>query len=167
MTVAVRPPVGPRIVKGAPTPLFERLIDLDPLRPSEPEPFATLGPDGLQASIRRELERLFDTRRAVTVDAAAPNEDTDLTVLEYGLPDALHLSPDGVEGRRALALALQRIIAAFEPRLRHPKVILDAVPNQPGKMRARVTGAMVSGTVVEQISFPLDLDGAGGQQHGA
>lgn len=148
-------------VAGGDVPLFERLIDFEPGpgRSGEPRPFRILDADDMVRSIRRELARLLGTRRPVGLLAAAAARDETLTVRDYGLPDTTGLSPHNSDHRLLLAGMLERIIAAYEPRLRRVAVTVDPDPAEAGRLIVRMTGERLAGTVVQTVSFPLALDG--------
>lgn len=145
----------PRIIEGAPVPLFDRLVDLAPGESSEATGWRRLSRDETKESVARELAHLFDARRSESLELAA--ERTDLTVLDYGIPDYGNRSPADAQSRRLYERAIQRSIAAFEPRLVGPQVELETVPGQPSLLLAHITGVLVTGDIVEPVSFAIDL----------
>lgn len=147
---------GPRFSDGAPAPLFDRLIDDEPLVSREVRVRNMLGPLALRDSIRVEIMRLIDTRRPISVEAALA-EVGPLTVLEYGIADVSSLMPDNIDDRRLMRLALEKAIAAFEPRLARPMVQVERLPGRPGCLRLEITGMMRVGNVMEPVAFPIDL----------
>jgi type VI secretion system lysozyme-like protein len=145
----------PRVVDGASAPLFDRLVDAAPREPIEQEVFRYLTPEGLRASVRRELERLLDTRRPISLTDAL-NEDQ-LTVLEYGVPDYSSLNPNDLDECALFALAVRKAIAAFEPRLRNPAVEAKHSTERLGSLRLQIRGTIRLGPHVEEVWFPVDL----------
>jgi len=145
----------PRIIEGASVPLFDRLVDLTPDERREVPSWRRLSRDEAKESVARELAHLFDARRAEPLDIAA--ERTDLTVLDYGIPDYGNRSPADSAGRRLYERAIQRAIAAFEPRLIGPEVELETTAGRPSLLRARITGVLATGDIVEPVSFEIDL----------
>src|ERR1700742_586093 len=91
-------------------PLFDRI--------AEPDGFAQGGPsalaDALRASIARDLARLLNTRSRLSFEAFAACEGS---VLDYGMPDFSARSVESGADRNAIAAAIARAIALFEPRL--------------------------------------------------
>jgi type VI secretion system protein ImpF len=140
--------------------LFERLIDDAPAVPREPYPLRVRDARGTLDSIRREVARLIGTRRPVGLLATGRAEPR--TVLDYGLPDITALSPSSADHRRAIAGALERVIAAYEPRLQRPRVTVERDPAEPSRLTARIAGDMAIGPVVQTVSFAVPLDGNGG-----
>ncbi len=145
----------PRIIEGASVPLFDRLVDLTPEERREVPSWRRLSRDEAKELVARELAHLFDARRAETLEIAA--ERTDLTVLDYGIPDYGNRSPADSMSRRLFERAIQRAIIAFEPRLIGPEVELETVAGRPSALRARIIGVLATGDIVEPVSFEIDL----------
>lgn len=146
----------PRYLDGAPALLFERLQDLEPFVASEPSVFRYLTADQLRASVRREIERLIDTRRSVTIAEMLADEG-ELTVMEYGVPDYSTISPRSPDERRLFALALTKAIAAFEPRLKFPQVLVTE-GGRPGTIAIALEGEIRIGTEMELLTFAVELN---------
>jgi type VI secretion system lysozyme-like protein len=145
----------PRSIDGAQSLLFEKLIDLDPKSSRDPQVFRVLDLADLKASIKRELERLFDTRRPVGLDEA--RTDPPETVMEYGLPDWSTLAPKSVTDRRALQRAAHDAIRIYEPRLFNPAVKIVDPKDKLGPLSLVITGEVRLETMVEPVSFPIDF----------
>jgi type VI secretion system lysozyme-like protein len=147
---------GPRSIDGAQSLLFEKLIDLDPKSSHDPQEFRVLGLDDLKASIKRELERLLDTRRSVGIgdEKITPPPET---VLDYGLPDWSTLSPTSGQDMEALARAARIAIRAFEPRLLDPVVTVVRPKDGVNRITLVIKGSVRLDTVVEPVSFPIDF----------
>jgi len=138
-----------------PAPLFDRLVDLDPDVPAEPRPMRTLDPRGLRESVRRELERMLNTRSSLPVDRL--DQRVELTVLEYGIPDLSAFSAGSEEDLVRLAGVVARAVAAFEPRLRRVRVTVDRLQDGFRALWLRIDADLVVGEVAEPISFPTLL----------
>lgn len=139
-------------------PLLDRLVDLEPWIPREPRPSRTLDRRGLRESIRRELERLFNSRCPLPAERLAGRPRT---VLEYGIPDFAGLTPRRFEDRVRLAELLREAVEAYEPRLRRVRVEVAAVAGDDEALACRVEGETVVDGVAEPVSFPT-LFSAGG-----
>lgn len=142
-------------IEGARALLFERLVDIDPSQSSELRPFRTLSPRDLRGSVRRELTRLFDTRRHVS--ARKVDLGQVLTVIDYGIPDISDLSPQSAGDRQLMAAVMRQAIQAFETRLGQVQVAVAADPDDPRRVIVSIEGNLRSGTVVEAVSFPVGL----------
>jgi type VI secretion system protein ImpF len=145
----------PRSIDGASSLLFEKLTDLDPRSGRDPQLFRVQDLEDLKQSVRRELERLIDTRRAVTVEQS--KADSPDTVMEYGIPDWSNIAAFGVVSQAAFARAVREAILVYEPRLHNPvvKIVRDA--KRLGKLVFEISGELRLNTVIEPVSFPLDL----------
>lgn len=133
-------------------PLFDRLVDREPHVPAEPRPLRTLDPQGLRESVRRELERMLNTRSALPVDELEGRPE--LTVLEYGIPDLSAFSAGSDEDQVRLAAVVARAVSAFEPRLRQVKVSALGLEDGRRSLRLRVDALLTVDEVAEPVSFP-------------
>lgn len=147
-------------VKGhdvAPVPLFDRLIDDNPDVHFEAKPYRTLDRAGLRRSVRREVERLMNTR--------APQPEGDMkgrerTVIDFGIPDfGTFGTLSGVDHFR-LARIIEEHIQIFEPRLREVHVTIEKLKREEGRLAAHLEGTIVSGDVTEPVAFPIHVDEA-------
>ncbi|MFL6237136.1 MAG: type VI secretion system baseplate subunit TssE [Thermoanaerobaculia bacterium] len=135
-----------------PAPLFDRLVDREPQVPAEPRPLRTLDPRGLRESVRRELERMLNTRSSLPVDRLAEREE--LTVLEYGIPDLSAFSAANEDDQRLLTQLVARAVAAFEPRLRGVRVAFERLEDGQRSLRLRIDAELMRDEVAEPVSFP-------------
>ncbi|TKC88060.1 type VI secretion system baseplate subunit TssE [Trinickia terrae] len=128
-----------------PVPLFERLVnDADA---------SLLGEDSLRQSIARELMRLLNTRSHLTMEAFA---HSDGTVTDYGVPDFSERSLRSGEDRDAIAAAVSRAIALFEPRLVNVSVSFSLPPGREPYPVLTIAGRLNAGPSVEHMSFELE-----------
>jgi type VI secretion system lysozyme-like protein len=134
--------------------LFERLVDRDPRTPREPRPFRTLTIPEVRASVRRDVERLLNTRCTASAEALAGRERT---VLDYGLPDFSALSPQRAEDRQRLAAQITQAIMAFEPRLRQVRVTVEPPTTTQRRLLAHIEAVLVLEAVTEPLAFPVAL----------
>lgn len=142
-------------------PLFDRLTDLDPGSIAELRPFRTLSRSGLRESVRRELERLLNTRSSLPVDQLEARAE--LTVLEYGMPDLSAFSAADPEDQRRLAAVVTRAVTAFEPRLREVRTVFESLENAGREASLRIEAVLTIDEVSEPISFPTLLAVKGGE----
>jgi len=144
-------------------PLFDRLTDLNPHPRSavEPRPLRTLDRQGLRESVRRELERLLNTRSSLSVDRLVQREI--LTVLEYGIPDLSAYSAGEPEDQKLLATVVARAVAAFEPRLRNVQVVFERLDTTGRLAEIRIEGRLGLDEVSEPIAFPTLLSVKSGE----
>ncbi len=141
-------------------PLFDRLVDLDPKSKAEVHPVRSLDRAGLRESVRRELERLLNTRISIP---ARELEGRELTVIDYGIPDFSTYSDANQMDWKRLEEVLARVIQAFEPRLREVRVRVESYRSQSQRLRARIDAMLVAERVAEPVSFPAVIAGQEGQ----
>jgi type VI secretion system protein ImpF len=115
----------------------------------------TLDAGALQHSLQGDLARLFNVRNGLTVEQFLNHTPT---VLDYGLPDTLGMSPQSATDLRRWRLVLLRGIALYEPRL--SQVQVTVAPDAVCPMAARVTIAAVValGRQLCQVHFDVVLD---------
>src|SRR5258706_16261488 len=95
------------LVRGSSVPLFDRLSSSE--SPGSAGAFLLL-PQQLQASIARELSRLFNTRCRLMPSQYMESTGT---VIDYGIPDFSALSPRHGEDRELLEVALTPAVVFF------------------------------------------------------
>ncbi len=144
--------VGPRVTQGVRAPLFDRLAAGS--SGGGGGGGRMLDRDGLRASIRRELERLLNTRAPLAADLLGRRPRG---TLDYGLPDLSLFWPFDSDSETRLAQLIAATVAAFEPRLIEPRVTVARAGNERGRLLASVTGSVALDGMVEPVSFPILL----------
>lgn len=152
----------PRLVPGAPAPLFERLTDLDPGGDTEAQPLRVLSPAALRQSVARELDRLLNTRAPVAAEILDRRERS---TIDYGIPDLSLYAPRDFDSETRLAETVRQAIEIYEPRLARPRVRIERSVQQSGAIIVHVEGDLRLGTMIEPVSFAVSIQG-GGAQHG-
>jgi type VI secretion system lysozyme-like protein len=132
------------------TPLFDRLIDEQPGVHHETPPARTLTRAGLVESVRRELEKLFNTRLSLPPHRL---EGRSRSVIDYGIPDFRDASPGATVDRERLARALTEAITAFEPRLKEVRVEVEPAADRQDGLVGRISALLSSESIEEPISF--------------
>lgn len=151
-----------RRLPGARALLFERLVDLEPRRADEQDPARALDPEELRQSVRRELERLLNTRSPLAV--GEPPEGRGRTTLEYGIPDLGHLQTRDTGAQKQIAEEVRLAVAAYEPRLVQVKVAVErsTAPDEERRLAVRIDALLMVGEVMEPVSFAGLVIGGGG-----
>jgi len=133
-------------------PLLERLAA------SEAATVQAFDRQALLESVRTELLRLFNTRRAQGPLTQPPS------ILDYGLRDWTALQQQRSDDRRQLAREIRAAVEHFEPRLQLGDVEVSPVPGHPQQLNIRLGGALRSGKqqwpvafVIEQASDGLEV----------
>ena len=143
----------PARTRGARALLFDRFFLPEEEAAGGEEPVRVLDRDGVRASVDRELRRLLNTRCPIP---AAVVDSRPRTVLEYGVTDFSHQYTRDPRARAEMAAAVERAVAAYEPRLRNARAtVLDGGSDR--GLTVRIDAFMVVGDVVEEVSF-VDLD---------
>lgn len=137
-----------------PAPLFDRLVDTDPRTREERRPRRTLDREELRASVRRELERLLNTRSSLPAPELRSRE---LTTLEYGMPDFSSYSAAAPDDQALLAATVARVVSAFEPRLREVRVSVQRYEDPRQALWITIEARLEVGEVSEPVSFPTVL----------
>ena len=148
----------PQPIAGARVPLFDRL-DLNPEIDDEQRPFRILTQTQLKASIRRELERLLNTRCSLSLDQVGEEERS---VVNYGIPDFSSLSAQNADDQILIGRIVGQTVTAFEPRLRNVAVDVRPVPNSEAGLYILVDATMVIGQFNEPVYFPVVLNNKNG-----
>lgn len=132
-------------------PLFDRLVGLA----ETSHDGRLLDAGGLRLSLQRDLLRLLNVRNALTIEEYLA---CDGTVLHYGLPDLLHLSPQSDTDLQTLADVVRHGISLFEPRLQHVQVSAQRDATGPMRARLSIAAAVMVGQQLRRVDFEVDLD---------
>lgn len=110
---------------------------------------------GLADSVREELVRLLNSRRA------GPTLSTPPTVLDYGIGDWSGLQASNSDDRRRIAREVRAAISHFEPRLKLGEVEVRLVAGQPRSLNILVSGLLRQGGQQWPVAFVLDKNDSG------
>jgi len=173
----------PKPITGARALLFDRLVDLYPEADEGERPFRILNREQLKASVRRELERLLNTRCSLPLHELG---EVERSVVNYGIPDFSSLSAHNADDRALIASIIGQTISAFEPRLTHFRVevgpsddresaaikrtncehdifeMSEPRPGGEGRLRVSIDALMVVDLFNEPVSFPVSLNSKNG-----
>ncbi len=109
----------------------------------------------LAASVREELSRLLNSRRA------GPALSTPATVLDYGIGDWSGLQASNSDDRRRIAREIRAAISHFEPRLRLGEVEVRLVAGQPRSLNILLSGMLREGGQQWPVAFVLETGDSG------
>ncbi len=76
-------------------------------------------------------------------------------MVNYGIPDFSHLTPQNLEDHKILSRDLARTIAAYEPRLQDIHVIIEEYNKDKKSLIARINALIVVESIREAVSFPF------------
>lgn len=139
--------------------LFDRLLDANPDLATDP--LRTIGEQtrDLREGLRRDLETLLNTRCCPKTPDSDPGGELADSLLTYGVEDFFTTSLVTDGQRAAFARALQKRIAACEPRLESIRV--EALPpRQQGErtLRLRIEARYRLQPGLPAISFETSID---------
>lgn len=106
-------------------------MDQQPESPDEPVQVSRAGINALLASLRRDLESLFNTRscsRLTSKGECVPHAID--SILTYGSRDFSLENPRSQTVRQAIRLEIVRLLACFEPRLKEVTVRFAPAPEE-------------------------------------
>ncbi len=152
-------PGDARSTEGARALLFDRLVDLDPSDPVEQQPLRILTGGELVESVRRELERLLNTRSPTPPEELERRSPEEWTVLDWGLADYSGWYTRSVPSQARLARLVEATIRAFEPRMIDPSATIERQEPDDRRLIVRIGGSVRMGDLLEPVSFPLALEG--------
>jgi len=148
------------VIEGARASLVDRLIDRDPRSSQEARPLRILDRRAMKESVRRDLGWLLNTRSPVPPKQL---EGQDRTVVNYGIPDFAALSAQNPDDRRRLALDVLRTVNAYEPRLKHVRVVVDEHRDDEKSLRVRIDALLSAGGIEEPVSFGAIVQSSTGE----
>ena len=139
-----------RIHSGGMVPLFDRLgLELGNLEGINKN---YLTPIGVEKSVLIELNRLATTRSKLTFDEFIK---TDLTVLDYGLPDFTGYSVQNDDHRIAVKNAVIKAIESFEPRLKKINVSVFSNSSNKNISYFGVEAVLILGKEFQRVNFTI------------
>jgi type VI secretion system protein ImpF len=138
------------LASRSPMPLFDRLAA------NGGAPLSIV--ETLQASVARELGRLFNTRSPLTFEAFMASEGT---VLDYGAPDFTERSLRSAHDREAIAAVMTHAIALFEPRFVNATVDFAFPSSSAARAVLRVGGDVRVDAGMVRVTFELEKDAQG------
>lgn len=141
-----------QLVRGSSVPLFDRLASTD--GPLGAGAFLLL-PEQLEASVARELSRLFNTRSRIAPSAMSQSTGT---AIDYGIPDFSAYSPRNDEDRALIEKALVQAISFYEPRMKNVGVKVSEVPGRGDTAIATISGDLTIGLRPQRVSFSLNMN---------
>jgi type VI secretion system protein ImpF len=149
----------PKPIAGARALLFDRLVDLHPDEDEGERPLRILNREQMRASVRRELERLLNTRCSLPLHGIG---EAERSVINYGIPDFSSLSAQNPDDHVLIASIIGKTISAFEPRLRQVRVEVQPSDDDEGALWLSIDGVMAIDLFNEPVSFPVLLNSKNG-----
>ena len=108
------------------------------------------------ALVMRSIEELLNTRSSFSMSDCERLKRR--SIIDYGMPDFLHLSPLSRAATHRLARAVHDAVAAHEPRLTIRGVEVETPRPCRDAFRVVISGEVrVDDTHVEAITFPVEV----------
>lgn len=146
-------------VSGATLSILERLIDYEPEHRQETPMSHSLSLRLLKDAVRRDVERLLNTRRI----ADEPDEkfkELGRSVYTFGLPDLSRYSVASPSDHAKLLRHISATLKTFEPRLDQVKIIPSGSEQDTHiqELRLRIEAVLLSDPAPEPISFDTIIE---------
>lgn len=148
--------------EGAPVPLFDRLVDLEPEREEEATPQRTLSKSELHESVMLELHRILNTRCIMKHDVykqVSPLLKGYGNPELYGLFDTSRFDAANPLDRPKIENIMRKAILTFEPRLRNVVVTVQQFHKGKQSLSIIVSADVQINDMLEPLSFPIEVDG--------
>jgi type VI secretion system protein ImpF len=137
--------------------VLDRLLDDTPEVSTEPHEKRVQKVRDLKQSVARDLQALLNTRREALHDLPAEFVELNRALVTYGLPDFTSLNILSDRDRKHMRRALEQAILAFEPRLKHVRIIMEEQPRNDRAQRFRVEAVLQVTPASEPVSFDAEL----------
>lgn len=138
--------------------ILDRLLDNEPHNQTEIDPGKHQRLKELRSSVRRDLERLLNTRYRV-VAPPAEFEEIEHSLLNYGMPDLATVNIIDNDRRKEFTHKLENILRRFEPRFKTVKVqYLDNKDNTDRTLRFRIDAVLYADPAPEVVVFDSILE---------
>jgi len=138
--------------------ILDRLIDDEPHNQTEIDPGKHQRLKELRSSVRRDLERLLNSRYRV-IEPAEEFDHIESSILNYGMPDLATVNIIDNEKRKEFTTKLENILRVYEPRFKTVKVqYLDNKDNTDRTLRFRIDAVLYADPAPEVVVFDSVLE---------
>jgi len=137
--------------------VLDRLIDRDPKNSAELPLTRAQSLRELRAALKRDLEWLLNARRTIE-PAPASARETARSVYHYGFADISSRSVLSGRDQNDLVREMESAIAAFEARLKRPKVRMEPVEGSGRALRFVIEGLLCMDPAPEPVRFDTVLE---------
>jgi type VI secretion system protein ImpF len=154
----------PPLEKEGPVTLsvLDRLIDQEPERNLEPPMLRAQSLRELRASLRRDLEWLFNTRRPIE-EVPESLREVERSVYNYGVRDTSSLFLRSPKDQDILSKSIKSAINMFEPRLMSVKVNLEPSSDVTHGLHFTIEGMLRMDPAPEPVFFDTLLEPSKGE----
>jgi type VI secretion system protein ImpF len=144
----------PQTLQGS---ILDRLIDHEPGLSKEPVQSRYSSVSQIRASVIRDLENLFNTKRQIT-PVPSVFKEVNRSLFVYGLNDFTSQNPKSPSVRQQLRQDIEKTVNCFEPRLKNVTVHLEKPTQNERSLKFRITALLVIDPISEPITFDTYFD---------
>ena len=137
--------------------LIDRLIDKEPGNRNEAPNARSQTFKELKDSVRRDLERLLNTRRS-PVEPPLTARELWRSVYCYGLPDITGMGLNSQDDQNRLARLVESAVEHFEPRLQQVSVTLQPVAPNSRTLRFQIEALLRTDPAPARVVFDTTLE---------
>lgn len=138
--------------------ILDRLLDDEPHNQTEVDPGKHQRLKELRNSVRRDLERLLNSRFRV-MEAPEEYQELEHSLLNYGMPDLATVNIVDTDKRKDFTNKLENILRQYEPRFKTVKVqYLDNKDNTDRTLRFRIDAVLYADPAPEVVVFDSVLE---------
>ncbi len=132
-------------------------MDHEPRISHEPIQYRLVGIRAIKASVKRDLEKLLNTRRQILIPPVEYKE-VNSSLFVYGLQDFTSQNPRSPSVKQKLRQDVEKTISLFEPRLKNVTVHLETPAQNERNLMFRITGLLVIEPITEPVTFDTYFD---------
>ncbi|MBX7172997.1 MAG: type VI secretion system baseplate subunit TssE [Pyrinomonadaceae bacterium] len=136
--------------------VLDRLIDFEPKETKEAPKSRSRSLAELKLSVKRDLEWLLNTRH-MAYEIPESLEETNKSVLLYGLPDFTGFTPRNPNEQKHLIKSLENAIKFFEPRFLDVKISVEPISNVERVLKFKIEARLDVEPTPEPIVFDTVL----------
>jgi type VI secretion system protein ImpF len=137
--------------------ILDRLVDHEPGISHEPVQYRLVSIGAIKASVKRDLEKLLNTRRQILIPPVEYKE-VNSSLFVYGLQDFTSKNPKSPSVKLKLRQDVEKAVSRFEPRLKNVTVYLETPTQNERNLRFRITGLLVIEPIKEPVTFDTYYD---------
>ena len=132
-------------------------MDHEPGISHEPVQYRLVSIGAIKASVKRDLEKLLNTRRQILIPPVEYKE-VNSSLFVYGLQDFTSKNPKSPSVKLKLRQDVEKAVSRFEPRLKNVTVYLETPTQNERNLRFRITGLLVIEPIKEPVTFDTYYD---------
>lgn len=152
--------VEPKRQLGAPIPLFDLLVDEDPLETEENPIRRFYSQEELIDSIQNEISRILGTRSSLKKEDMGELETDVLNIgfpPLFGLSDFSHYDATSQLNYARIAKLCEEAIGRYEPRIKNVRVQIKSFDRYEATLHGSIQATLLSSIYQAELNFPMTL----------